>query len=254
MDLPLDRLGWGAALAGLGLIAGSFTGALVVRWPEGRSVVHGRSACDTCGATLRARDLVPLASALLLGGRCRTCRAPIDPVHWRLELAAAAVGAAAGLVAAAPSALAGALFGWMLLALAALDLRHWWLPDRLTATLALAGIASGCAGLAPELADRAIGGAAGFGALWAIAAAYRAARGREGLGGGDPKLLGAVGLWLGWRMLPGVVLLACLLGFGWIAWARVRGHRMGSGDALPFGALLALAAYPAWLLMVGWGG
>ena len=247
-----ERLVWSAALAVLGLLAGSFVAAMVVRWPAGRSVLRGRSQCDGCGGTLRPRDLVPLVSALALRGRCRDCGGAIDPVHGRIELAGAVIGAAAGFVAAGPAAFAGAVLGWLLLALAALDLRHWWLPDRLTVTLALAGLASGAAGVMPDLGERAIGGLAGFASLWLIGAGYRLLRGREGMGGGDPKLFGAIGLWLGWRMLPGVLLLASVLGLGWVAWRAIRGRRMGAADALPFGALLALAAYPAWLAMVGW--
>ena len=249
--MTTDRLIWSIGLALLGLIAGSFVAALVVRWPQGRSVVAGRSACDACGVTLRASDLVPLLSALLLRGRCRACGARIDPVHWHTEAAGAAIGAAAGLVAAGPVALAGAVFGWLLLALALLDLRHWWLPDRLSATLALAGVTSGATGLAPDWTERAIGGAAGFGCLWAIAWAYRRVRGREGMGGGDPKLLGAIGLWLGWRMLPGVLLLASVAGLGWVAWTVARGKAVAATDAVPFGVLLAVAAYPVWLAMIG---
>ena len=252
MDVAIDRVAWGAALAGLGLIAGSFIAALVKRWPEGRSVLRGRSECDACGVTLGARDLVPLVSALALRGRCRECGAAIDPVHRQIEMAGALVGAAAGLASAGPEAIAGAVFGWVLLALAALDLRYWWLPDRLTGTLSLAGLASGAAGVMPALSERLIGGAAGFASLWLIAAAYERVRGREGMGGGDPKLFGAIGLWLGWRMLPGVLLLASMIGLGWVGWQAARGKRMAAEDALPFGVLLALAAYPMWLAMIGW--
>lgn len=234
----------------LGLILGSFIATLVVRWPQGRSVVRGRSACDGCGRALRARELIPVLSALASRGRCRTCGARIEAAHWRVELAAGAVGAAAGAVAPWPEAVAGAVFGWLLLALAALDLRAWWLPDRLTGALAVGGVASGLLGFDPPLADRAIGGAAGFALLWLTAAGYRRVRGRDGLGGGDPKLFGAIGLWLGWRMLPAVLLVAGLIGLGVVGWRRATGRAVARTDALPLGALLAAAAYPGWLLMV----
>ena len=93
------------------------------------------------------------------------------------------------------------MFGWLLLALAALDVAEFWLPDALTGALALAGLAS-IAVAPPDWPDRLIGGVAGFASLWLIGFAYRRLRGREGLGGGDPKLLGAIGLWVGWAMLP----------------------------------------------------
>ena len=102
----------------------------------------------------------------------------------------------------------------------------------------------------PPLAERLIGGAAVFGGLWLVAAGYRWWRGREGLGGGDPKLLGAIGLWLGWRPLPGVLVAAGLLGLGVALIRHLRGEAVGRETALPLGALLAAAAYPAWLLMI----
>jgi leader peptidase (prepilin peptidase) / N-methyltransferase len=238
-------------LALLGLILGSFIATLVLRWPEGRSV-GGRSACDGCGRTLGARDLVPLLSAVASRGRCRTCGGRIDPVHWQVELAAALVGLAAGLVAPGPEALAGAAFGWLLLALAALDLRALWLPDRLTAVLAAGGVVTS-PWFAPALEERLVGGAAGFALLWLVSAGYRRVRGREGMGGGDPKLFGAIGLWLGWRMLPPVLLAASLLGLGVALVAAVRGRPLAGDHPLPLGTLLAAAAYPAWLLMVGSG-
>jgi leader peptidase (prepilin peptidase)/N-methyltransferase len=237
-----------ALLGLLGLVLGSFIATLVLRWPEGRTV-HGRSACDGCGRTLAARELVPLLSAALQRGRCRHCGAAIDPLHWRIEFAAAAIGASAGAVAG-PEGVAGAVLGWLLLTLAALDLRAWWLPDRLTATLAAAGLGTGLAGLAPPLPDRLIGGVAGFALLWLVARAYRRVRGRQGMGGGDPKLFGAIGLWLGWAMLPAVLLVASLIGLGLALFRHVTGRTVARTDALPLGAMLAAAAYPAWIIMV----
>ena len=234
----------------LGAIIGSFIAALVMRWPEGRSVMGGRSACDACDRTLTAIDLIPLLSALLLRGRCRTCGAKIDPLHGWIEAGGAGIGIAAGLVAPGYPALAGAVFGWLLLVLVALDLVAFWLPDRLTALLALSGAVSAMAGVAPGGVDRLIGGVAGFTALWAVARGYRLVRGREGMGGGDPKLFGGIGLWLGWQMLPAVLLIASMIGLGVVLSAQLRGRPMTAQTALPFGALLGIAAYPAWLFMI----
>lgn len=245
-----ELVAWPIALALFGAIVGSFLATIAIRWPEGRSAMRGRSACDGCGRTLRAFEMVPLVSAAVLRGRCRGCDVAIDRRHWQIELAAAMIGALAGVAAPAPVALAGAAFGWLLLVLAALDVAELWLPDALTGALAVAGVATGLLGITPSLADRAIGGAAGFAALWIIAAGYRALRGREGLGGGDPKLFGAIGLWLGWRMLPAVLLLAGLIGLGLVLFAHLRGKAVAADHPLPFGAFLAIAAYPAWLVMI----
>lgn len=247
----MDEWVWPVLLGGFGAIIGSFIATIVVRWPEGRSVMHGRSACDSCGMTLGPRDLAPLLSAALARGKCRRCGAAIDPRHWQIELTALAIGAAAGLAVPGPLGIAGAVFGWLLLTLAALDIVAFWLPDVVTATLAVAGLVTGALGVEPLLFDRLIGGVAGFVALWAVGTGYRLLRGREGLGGGDPKLLGAIGLWLGWRLLPTVVVFAALVGLGVALIGVVRGRGTSLGDRMPFGALLAIAAYPAWLMLVG---
>ena len=242
---------WPVALGVLGGVLGSFIATLVIRWPEERSVLKGRSHCDSCDVVLGPRDLIPLVSAILSRGRCRHCHAPIDPRHSQIELAALCIGAIAGLVVPGPVGLAGAVFGWLLLALAALDITDFWLPDPLTLILALAGVAAGFAGVEPPLVDRLIGGTVGFAALWLVGFAYKRLRGREGLGGGDPKLFGAIGLWLGWRMLPAVLLLAALTGLALVLLGMLRGRTAKLDDRVPFGALLAIAAYPAWLFLLG---
>lgn len=246
-----EAFAWAVALGVAGAIAGSFVAALVVRWPRGRSVTRGRSACDTCRRTLGAADLVPLLSAIASRGRCRHCGSVIDPVHAGVEAATMLVAAAAGWVAPGWSGIAGALFGTLLVALAFLDWRAFWLPDRLVALLAAAGLAGGLAGLEPAPVDRLVGGCLGFALLWIVARGYRWWRGRDGMGGGDPKLFGAIGLWLGWRSLPAVLVVAGLIGLGIVAWRWSRGRAMAADEALPFGSLLAMAAYPTWLMMIG---
>lgn len=240
---------WVVLLGLAGAIAGSFLSTVVVRWPQERSVLYGRSACDGCGRTLTSWELIPIVGALAARGRCRTCGAAINRLHLGVELGCAAIGVVSALAAPAPAGAAGALFGWVLLTLAVLDWTDFWLPDPLVATLALTGVAGAIFG-PPALADRLIGGAGGFAALWLVATGYRVLRGREGLGGGDPKLFGAIGLWLGSRMLPAVLLLAGLVGLGVVLFQLVRGRTVAGDDALPFGTFLAAAAYPAWLVMV----
>lgn len=233
---------WPAGLGLLGLVFGSFIATLAIRWPEGRSVARGRSECDGCGKELRAHELVPVLSYVVQRGKCRACGARIAPSHPATELAGAAVGVLAGLAAPGWASAAGAVFGWLLLALAVIDLAAFWLPNVLTGALAASGLALGVA----PLADRLIGGAAGFVSLWLVAAAYRALRGRNGLGGGDPKLFGAIGCWSGWQALPMVLLFACTIGIGVVLGFRLDGRGMRGTDRLPFGAMLAPAAFLLW--------
>ena len=233
----------------LGAIVGSFLATILVRWPEGRRVAAGRSCCDGCGVELGPRELVPVLSYLLSSGRCRRCGGAIDPRHLGIEIASGFVGAVALVAHPSLLGIATALFGWWLLLLAALDLEEQWLPDRLTLPLIPLGFAAALLSLGPPLADRLIGAAAGFASLVLIAAAYRKARGREGLGGGDPKMLAGLGAWLGWQQLPLVLVGAGLLGLCALLLNRLRGERVDAADRLPLGTLIALAAWPLWLMV-----
>jgi leader peptidase (prepilin peptidase) / N-methyltransferase len=98
-----------------------------------------------------------------------------------------------------------------------------------------------------SLQDRLIGMTAGFAGLWLLATLYKAVRGRDGLGGGDPKLLGAVGAWLGWQVLPHVLIIASVVGLLIVAFRLLRGAKVSPTDRLPFGTLIAVAAFPLWV-------
>ena len=244
----------GIGLAALvGLILGSFIATLALRWPARRSVL-GRSQCDACGRPLGALDLIPLLSALVSRGRCRTCKAPIDPFHSRVEAGSALIGAIA--VALMPGTLGWlwALFGWLLLPLALLDARHFWLPDRLSALLALLGLLLAGPLFDAALLDRWIGAVVGGAALTFLAWGYRQVRGAEGMGGGDPKLVAAIGCWTGWQALPLLLLLDCGGGLGWASVATRNGDPSPAERRVPFGVFLcaaAFAAVPVWRCLTG---
>ncbi len=238
---------WPIGGATLGSIFGSFIAALVIRWPLGRSVISGRSACDACGHALGAVELIPIISAIFQRGKCRHCGAAIDQRHLVIELAAALVGAVALGLSPSLGGMAGALFGWILIALIALDAEHYWLPDKLTLPLLIIGLGAGLIGLDPPFIDRLWGAGGGYLSLAAIAFAYKQVRGRDGLGGGDPKLLGAIGAWLGWQYLPMVLLGGSGVGLLYVLFRTLRGTPMAATDRLPLGALMALAAFPLWV-------
>lgn len=267
-------------LAGIfGSILGSFIAALVSRWPVRRSILEPRSRCDACGETLRWYELIPILSYLIQQGRCRRCGDQIDGDSIAIEIAAVLIGvipfllflpslAETGGVFAlsrdsqellSPGSIAAlktALFGWLLLPLAWLDFRHYWLPDRLTLLLALslvlmiAGLQVYIGSFDWVLTARAIveyhllSGVIGFGILWLVSKAYKLWRGREGLGGGDPKLFGAIGMWLGWQMLPIVLFISASLGLVLAGVAMLGGRELTGTSRFPFGTLMALAAWP----------
>jgi leader peptidase (prepilin peptidase)/N-methyltransferase len=228
-------------------LIGSFLGVVVERLPEGRPVALARSTCPACGEILRARDLVPLLSWAWRRGRCRCGRFRLGVFYPGIELAALAVAASAAAVLSGWVLWVSLALGWTLLALAAIDLRHHLLPDRLTLPLIPGGLATAYF-VAPErLALHAIGVAAGFIAFAGIAWAYRLVRRRSGLGLGDAKLLAAAGAWLGWPALPGLVAAAAVAALAVALTRAAFGERLAAATRIAFGPYLALALWLFWL-------
>ncbi len=228
---------------------GSFLGVLIERLPAGGSVLFGRSACSHCGHGLGIRDLLPLVSWAVNRGRCRHCAAGLGVFHPAIELAALAVAAWAAMVLDGEGWIlwAGCLLGWMLLALAMIDARHLLLPDALTLPLLPMGLGAAYALAPASLADHAIGAAAGFAVFYAIGAAYKRLRGREGLGLGDAKLLAAAGAWVSWTGLPSIVFIAGALALAGVLASSLTGRAASWTDKAPFGAYLAAATWLVWL-------
>jgi len=229
-------------------IIGSFLSVLVMRWPQGRTVVWGRSACPHCGHVLQPLDLVPIASWLGLRGRCRYCAARLPLLYPLLELGGIVIAASAALTATGWVAWASCGLGWCLLTLAAIDWRDGLLPDALTLPLAPAGIVVAYLEDPVALIPHVIGAAAGFAIFALIRLGYRLLRGREGMGFGDAKLLAAAGAWVSWEGLPSVVLVGSLATLAWIAAAGLAGRRPRLTSAIPFGPGLCLGTWVIWLM------
>ncbi|CAA7625168.1 A24 family peptidase [Magnetospirillum sp. UT-4] len=231
----------------LGPVAGSFVACAAGRLGAGRGL-GGRSSCPHCGAVLGVRDLVPLLSWTLLGGRCRRCRRPIPLRYPVVEALALGVAAGAAGVAEGWQLAAGCMLGWTLLLLAIIDIDHMLLPDRLTLPLAAAGLAAAAPDGGAALAGHAAAAAAAWLSLVGLAAAFRRLRGTDGLGGGDAKLLAAAAAWLGPAAVAWVVLAAALGGLSAVAAVvAADGRRWPADRRLPFGPFLAAATWGAWL-------
>ena len=212
------------------------------------NLVMPRSACPGCGRGIRALENVPLLSWLALRGKCAGCGMRISARYPLVELLAG-LGAAwsAAHFGFGAAAFGAMLFLWCALALAFIDQATGYLPDDLTLPLMWAGLLLNAWGAFVPLADAVIGAAAGYLMLWAIYWAYKLATGKEGMGYGDFKMNAAIGAFVGWKMLPLVVLLASVAGlaFGLLQMLAARrgwdgAFRFHFGPYLAFGAVVAL--------------
>lgn len=165
-----------------------------------------------------------------------------------LALCAIIIAISAWLFAPAGTLILSCLFGWTLLALAIIDFRSFILPDPLTLLAALLGAIMIAATRPGAWAEHLIGGVAGFTLLFAVELSYRHLRGREGLGRGDAKLLGALGLWTGWTRLPDILLIASLTGLiAALLASRISRESVSGTTPVAFGPWLALAGWISWL-------
>ena len=228
-------------LSGFGLAVGSFLNVCIHRLPVGQSVVAPRSRCPACGRDLAWFENVPVLGWLLLGGRCRTCRAAISPVYPIVELVMPFLFVLQYWdVGWTPLLVVRLVFCSAMVVLFVIDLQHRLLPNILT----LPGIGVGLAAalvLEPGWRAAVLGVVIGGGGLLLVAEVYYRLRHEEGLGMGDVKMLAMIGAFLGWQPMLVTLLLASLLG-------SIVGLGMlvlGLGDtkyALPLGSFLALAA------------
>ena len=202
-----------------------------------------RSQCPACGHRIGALENVPVFSYLFLRGHCLACNAPISARYPIVELMTAALTVAAIVrFGATPAGVAASVFLWMLVAMTFIDFDTQLLPDNLTLPLLWAGLLANLVGAVPTvtLRDAIIGAIAGYLVLWVIYWAFKLIRGKEGMGYGDFKLLAALGAWLGWQMLPLIVLLSSVvgaaIGISLVAF-KGRDHQI----PLAFGPYLAIA-------------
>lgn len=235
-----------------GLLVGSAIDAAADRFAREEAWATGRSRCRRCERRLAWFELVPLVSWLALRGRCRTCKGAIGWSAPLTEIAGALVAGAAVLWAPQGSLVFTALFGWLLLTLAAIDLRTYLLPDALNAAVLILGAAMVATTRPDDWPLHAAGAAIGFGLLWLVETGYRRLRGRDGLGRGDAKLLGAIGAWVGATGIAPVLLVASLSGIAAALALSARDSKALSGQtAIAFGPWIALGGYAIWLAQTG---
>lgn len=222
-----------------------------IELPKGQLTLSTpRSTCPHCHTALRIRDNIPLLSWLCLQGKCSHCSAPISVRYPAIELLSAVTSLIIALYFGFSAySVALLLFTYVLIAATFIDFDTMLLPDQLTLPLMWGGISAALLAISPlSLTDAVIGAMAGYLCLWSIYWLFKLLTGKEGMGYGDFKLLAALGAWLGWQLLPLIVLLSSLVGlvFGLI---QLRLQQQGINKAFPFGPYLAIAG---WIAML-WG-
>lgn len=270
-DFPLYL--WPILAGTIGTVVGSFLNVVIHRLPrmleaEWRTqcaeirgetppeisdrydLLFPASHCPKCHAPIKPWQNVPIISYVLQGGKCRNCRAHISARYPIIEAAASLLAVlVVWRLGPTPAAAAALVYVWVLLGLSAIDLDTQLLPDTMTLPLLWLGLLVNISGTFTSLASSVVGAAAGYLVLWSVYWLFRLLTGKEGMGYGDFKLLAAIGAWLGWTMLPLVVLLSSFVGaLVGIAMMLIGGH--SRSVPIPFGPYLAAAG----LIALLWGG
>jgi len=226
-----------------GLIVGSFLNVCIYRLPRQESVNWPGSRCGSCNRPLSWYENIPLASWMVLGGRCRTCRSWIGVRYPIVEAITGAVFVAAFLLyGLTPLLVVRLLFACAMIVLFAIDLEHHILPNVITVPGIVVGVAFSLV-LPPGLVSSLIGVALGGGVLFAIGEGYYRLRGVEGMGMGDVKMLAMIGAFLGWPLMLLTLILASFLGA--VVGIGVLATGRSSSTPLPFGTCLAVSALTA---------
>lgn len=245
----------------LGLIIGSFLNVVIHRLPkmmacewrlfcaeldekpapdtEPFNLFTPHSRCPSCGHAVRAIENIPLLSYAFLRGKCHHCGAPISP---RYPIVEALTGVISGYVAwrfgVSFVTLTALLFCWALIALTFIDADTQLLPDQITQPLIWLGLLANLGGLFTDIQSSVMGAVAGYFSLWTVYWLFKLATGKEGMGYGDFKLLAAIGAWLGWQLLPVVILLSSLVG-ATVGVSLILFARHERSQPIPFGPYLA---------------
>lgn len=226
---------------------GSFIGVVILRSDDHRPIAFSRSQCDQCGHILGWRDLIPIASWLMLKRRCRYCGAELGLFYPGVEIAAAVPVLWAATLMTGWLLVASVVYGWMLLALGLIDWRTQRLPDGLTLALLVTGIVAAYFFAEQYFIDHLIGAAVGYVFFACVTYLYRALRGFDGLGQGDTKLLAGLGGWLSWQGLPTLVFFAAVMGLIFVFCRAIWRREIGVMVRIPFGPFLTLAGWITWL-------
>ncbi|MDD5057966.1 MAG: A24 family peptidase [Sideroxydans sp.] len=245
----------------IGLLVGSFLNVVIHRLPKMMerewheqcaelnektveqapvyNLIVPRSACPHCGHAISALENVPVLSYLFLRGKCAGCAAAISPRYPIVEAISGLLSAyAAWHFGFGMAGLSAIIFVWALIALTFIDFDTQLLPDSITLPLLWLGLLFNLNGAFTSLPNAVVGAVAGYLVLWSVYWLFKLVTGKEGMGYGDFKLLAAIGAWLGWQLLPLVILLSSLVG-AVVGIALIVIAKHGRNIPIPFGPYLA---------------
>lgn len=209
--------------------------------PPPLSLSKPASTCPSCGHQIRAWENIPVISWLVLRGKCSSCKAPISPRYPIIEAITAFFSVVTvALLGPTEAALWALLLVWALVALTMIDFDTQLLPDSITLPLLWLGLVLNYFGVLTDFNSAFWGAVAGYLSLWSVYWLFKLVTGKEGMGHGDFKLLAALGAWLGWQLLPAVILLSSLVG-AVVGIALMVFKKHGREVPIPFGPYLAAA-------------
>jgi len=213
------------------------------------NLLRPASHCPVCVHRIRAIENIPVASYIVLRGRCAACHTRIPPRYPVIELATAILSVFTAMhFGYTPQTAAALAFTWMIIPLCVIDFDEQLLPDCITLPLLWAGLALSLANIFIDSRESIIGALSGYLCLWVVYHLFKLATGREGMGYGDFKLLAAIGAWVGWQALPVVILFSSVVGaMTGILLIAIKGHQRS--QPIPFGPFLACAG---WITLL-WG-
>jgi leader peptidase (prepilin peptidase) / N-methyltransferase len=227
----------------IGAIVGSFLNVLICRLPKNENFVTGRSHCPGCQALIRWYDNIPLVSFIILRGRCRKCKMAISWQYPLVELLTAGFFLLAfRLYGLSPQTAIVSVFFSLLLVVTVIDFRLYIIPDRITITGMILGLAAAFVSPVVKPLDAAIGLIAGGASLYLLAVVGDFLFKKESLGGGDIKLAAMLGAFLGWKNIILIFFGAALLGLIYALIYMIFSRRLRESRMIPFGPFLSMAA------------
>ena len=228
----------------LGALWGSFANVCIIRMPQGKGVVVGRSFCVKCNKKIQWFDNIPIISYLLLKSKCRNCKTKISFQYFLVESISLINFLVLYLIfGISLTTLFLIILSVVFLIIFFIDLKHYIIPNSLTYSMMILGFIKSFVPnldpIFPNYLNSLIGGLLGYGIIWSIIYFYRQFKKKEGMGLGDAKLFAVIGFWFGWISIPFVVFLSSIIALLSVLPDLLRSTKKLSSQ-IPFGPFIIL--------------